>query len=270
MNDLGKVDALVSLRRVEPDWYLYWTEGGRQYSFNCKQDALSPFSTIHAIQLEGNSVNDELLRKLIVFKNLEYLILDNTNTTQDGITYLEYFPKLQTLWLNGTKIMDVSVLRKLSHLYELELNNTKVGDDCLKSLTCHNSLKFLSLNGTKISDDALKSIGEFKELSGLSLRQTNVSDGCLQFIKELPKLVSLDLAGTGISDEGLRNLKSIPKLITLDLSGTQVTVQGLRVFAEHTNLDRIVIEGIKTTDKEIEQLKEEVPSLKRVWITRNQ
>ena len=101
---------------------------------------------------------------------------------------------------------DLSALKEISNIVELDLKNTGITDAGLTHLSSLTSLERLHLEKTKITDAGLK------------------------YLQELTKLKYLNLYGTGVSDAGLASLKGMSQLESLYLWQTKVSLEGAQKF----------------------------------------
>jgi uncharacterized membrane protein len=87
--------------------------------------------------------------------------------------------KDQVVKLNLNKMpladADLSVLKELNHLEEVQANFTDLDSKQIQILASIKTLKYLALSGNKIDSDALKSLGEMDQLISLYLWQTGLS-----------------------------------------------------------------------------------------------
>lgn len=122
---------------------------------------------------------------------------------------------------------NLSFLAVLSHLVQLDLRGTDIGDAELAHLGTQTGLVFLNLNNTNVSDAGMTHIGRLTALKSLDLRGAAVGDSGLTQLKSLSELRELWLYGTKVSDAGLQHLEGLTKLTLLDLHGTDVTPEGV-------------------------------------------
>src|SRR5579864_6795255 len=125
----------------------------------------------------------------------------------------------------------VEQVRKLGGQAEVsiavDLSNTKINDDDLKSLVGSTSLRSLRLDDTRITDAGLANLQSLPKLHELHLRGTLITDAGLASLRNMPQLEVLDLCGTRITDAGLANLAHLKQLRSLDLTSVKITGTGL-------------------------------------------
>ncbi|HWE04426.1 MAG TPA: c-type cytochrome domain-containing protein [Tepidisphaeraceae bacterium] len=84
----------------------------------------------------------------------------------------------------------------------------------------------LNLANTKVTDDGLKSLDGMKNLHRLHLEKTTVSDAGLAHLKGLTALEYLNLYSTGVTDAGLDNLNGLKGLKSVYLWQSKVSDAG--------------------------------------------
>lgn len=117
-------------------------------------------TSIREIDLSDAPIEDEDLKKLREWPEIERLSLSNTRVTNRCLSSVHSLPKLSTLSLSNTEIDDdgMAEIAQLSRLEHLELTGTKITDDGLKQLREMKSLKVLSLSNTQISESAVQEL----------------------------------------------------------------------------------------------------------------
>jgi Leucine-rich repeat (LRR) protein len=114
-----------------------------------------------------------------------------SQVTDESMSLLKTFPKVQKLTLNGTKISDAGLqpLKELASLQKLYLVDTKITDAGLEALKGLASLRILSVVGTEITDAGLEHLKAMENLQELFVAGTKVTDEGVMKLKEaLPKL----------------------------------------------------------------------------------
>ena len=98
-------------------------------------------------------------------EEITFLNFSGGDISNDDLRLLSLLPNLNTLYLSGTQVSDISALSKLPNLKYLNLNQTQVSDiSALSELT---NLKDLSLDETQVSEVQLKKLK--KSLPHLSI-----------------------------------------------------------------------------------------------------
>ncbi len=91
-------------------------------------------------------------------------------------------------------------------------------------------ITWLDLNDSDLDDDGLKSISQLSNLTKLNINRTKITDAGLDAIMDLEQLMVLNLYGTAISDKGLEKLESLKSLESLYLWQTQTTKEGIEAL----------------------------------------
>lgn len=121
---------------------------------------------------------------------------------------------------------DLAHVAALTELTELNLSNSSITDEGLKSLSKLTHLRSLDLAGTKVTDAGMKHLTSLQELRALCLAFTRLTDAALPAIVQLSSLESLNLNVTDVSDDGAEVICSMQRLNDILLGDSQVTVQG--------------------------------------------
>ncbi|SHJ09458.1 Uncharacterized membrane protein [Pseudozobellia thermophila] len=98
------------------------------------------------MDLGGNAINDNLLRKVSEFGNLRKLVLDNTDITDEGIANLVNLKNLESLNLYNTQVSDhiVPALAEMPKLKKVYVWRTKITEDDIKGLGTDTKLELIS------------------------------------------------------------------------------------------------------------------------------
>lgn len=133
---------------------------------------------VRRIYLRNCDINDDSLKRLVGLTHLQYLSLEGSKISGDGLAILKSLPALKSLSLNDTKITDESLkhLVVLKNLTILLLNDTDISDEGTTTLALLPRLEWLYLNRTKVTDSSMKKLGDLSELRFLSLLGTSVTD----------------------------------------------------------------------------------------------
>jgi hypothetical protein len=117
--------------------------------------------------------------------------------------------------LFDSKISDESLIRLLAEMPELERLNLRrvlVGDRLAKELPRLSKLWYLSLDDSRITDDALPYIGQVTTLKKLSIGNTMTSDAGLMHLSSLKNLEDMMARECNLSVQGCDRLKqALPK-----------------------------------------------------------
>ena len=133
-----------------------------------------------------------------------------------NLTGLEFATNLTKLHLGLNTISDLSPLKDLTNLIELDLHRNQIISDVspLKNLT---NLRHLSLRGNRISD--LSPLKDLTNLTFLHIGYNNISD--LSPLQHLTTLTFLNLDDNRISD--VSELRYLPNLTELHLDDNNIS-----------------------------------------------
>lgn len=94
---------------------------------------LTSLQDLEFLNLQGESITDDLLVHLAGLQELDELRLNNTKVSDDGLAHLTGLRNLQSLWLGSTEVSDAG----------------------LEQIASIRSLRFLFLDGSRVSADGL-------------------------------------------------------------------------------------------------------------------
>ncbi len=123
--------------------------------------------------------------------------LSDQAITDASLKGLEHVPHVEWLYLQGTQITDEGLVRVglLSDLTRLHVEKTQITDAGLKHLHGLHRLEYLNLYGTRVTDEGLKTLAEMPSLRRVYLWQTHVTDdGLAQLQAALPDAVVMTAA----------------------------------------------------------------------------
>jgi serine/threonine protein kinase len=208
----GQAAAKKVLETVKSE--LEFTVPANENGDSSKSKRRKTFSlTTPTVDLTGFELSQADFRQLARHVLLKRLVLADTNTTNDDLSYLRSNSLLETLDLTGTHVSDKGLkpLASLPSLKEIVLAKTKVSDDGLKHLAPMR-LRRLDLSNTNVTDVGLAYLidpyGVARYLTRLNLSGTSVSDASVVHIQAMKQLKELHITETQISDEGIRRIQS--------------------------------------------------------------
>lgn len=147
--------------------------------------------------------------------------LHGKSITDDELSYLEAFPRLESLSLDDSLITDAGLIhiKGLANLKTLFLRNTQITDDGLSHLSGLSKLEYLDLRNTRVSDAGLARLRMLHRLRVLFLNDTLITDAGLMHLTAFPNLQELYLNGTQVTDAGLPHLEKLTRLETIQVTG---------------------------------------------------
>jgi hypothetical protein len=176
------------------------TDKGMELLLNCPN--------VRSMHLQKTGITDAALKKFPAFKNLEYLSLEKTRVTAEGLNAITGLP-IKHLAMEGCELSEdcFKAFGKMSALEELWLSEAKMQPDWLKHIAGLPKLNELNLRNAAFDDAAAKHLASLTSLEDLTLNSTNLGDeGFLQLLK-LPKLKQLYVDGTKVSKEVYQKAK---------------------------------------------------------------
>ena len=246
---------------------------------------LAKLPKLHSLVLINCSVGDQELERIIEKiprpEKLGTLHLQGTTLTDQGLTSIQRLKELQTLMIDESNIDGSGFLKlEAKYLSSLGLMNSQVNDANLKFIVecLGNRLHGLDLTNSRISDAGLRELVRTGRLMSLAIGGTSVKpDGVREFLDEryrlevqqirqlslagfpwtiedlknirLPdNLHKLDLTGWVIHDADLDQLPNLKNLEILNLSRTRVTDAGLPALMRFQRLRRLHLRGTKVTN----------------------
>lgn len=145
--------------------------------------------------------------------------------------------------LKALSIMITPVAQGQNYLSVSSINYPGFNDDQVGLLSkISRQVTWLQLNNTKITDKALVSISKMPNLTKLNLAYTTVTDAGMRQICSLPQLEYLNLTGTVVTDKGLMDLAKLPAIKHIYCWKTQVTNAGVTAVVK-TNPKIKVVTG---------------------------
>lgn len=164
--------------------------------------------------------NVEDLHKLIQLQTLE--IKENRSITD--LEPIDKLKHLRKLTVNDTKITNLTPLKGLLYLTELDLSRNPITD--LSSLQSLRSLEFIYLNNTPISNlEWLLGMPQVKILDISSTEIRSLKE--LSYVSNLQKLIAY---GTKIYN--IKPLEDLPDLILLKIYNSNVTSRRIQDFKD--------------------------------------
>jgi len=152
------------------------------------------------------AITDEEFAKLSLPASLRRLSLRNSRLSGNSFARMGEWKELQYLLLDETPITDADLrhLQTLPRLRFLSLAQTSVTSQGLIHLEGLKELKTLCLDGTAINDASLVHLAQLPKLEWLYLNATNVTDAGLIHLRELKSLRLLSVVNTQVTADGIR------------------------------------------------------------------
>jgi len=154
---------------------------------------------IEGFVLSGESVGDAQLMQITRVPNVKWLILYETKVTANGLRALVGLKKLDTVFIEDSRITDsvVMTLGELNMLHTLWSASTQQN-----RAASEGGVDQLNLAWTAITDRSIPSIAKLQNLGWLDIRDTKVTDDGVEGLFGLKKLRDLLLGGSKITRVG--------------------------------------------------------------------
>lgn len=146
------------------------------------------------------------------------------------------------------------LLKHLTQLRHLDLEESRIGADDVLSLTSHKTLHSLNLTHSSIGDEGLSHIKHLKRLNKLRLWNNQIETEGAIHLKELKTLKELNLGGNNIGDVGTTYLKGLTGLESLTLSHNGLSASGVSSLARLKNLRFLDLRHNQITDAGVRHL----------------
>lgn len=209
-----------------------------------------------------NAAND--LQQLT---NLDAIILDLTQISDDAIADISRIKSLRTVKLRITSITDKGItgLSGLSNLNTLELDGSRnirgSGISALAALP----VVHLSLRATSTTDEVAPAIGALKNLEKLDVGMTGIGNKTLSSAARLPQIRILHADDTRITDAGILFLATASQLEEIGLStNPQLSAPAIRAICRLPSLRKLDLLGSSISQEEMSKIQMEFPTV-RIW-----
>ena len=149
--------------------------------------------------------------------------------TEEFVRLLPYFPRLQSLDLSHTELVDADfeVIGRMRELSLLILYGSPVEGRNLDHLSGCRSLTALQLLQVHCDQNLLDAVGRLPQLERLNLTGTRLTDLDLSPLARMPNLKVLILDSTELSDTQMLELSGLKQLEELSLSGNNVSEEAV-------------------------------------------
>jgi len=195
----------------------------------------------------GPKIGDAGLAELQGLTNLEQIAIWGplSQVTDEGMSLLRKFPRLQVIDLNYSQVTDKGVenligltnLQTFSFMSAVPRGLKGITDTTLAHLATFPKMERISVFNAEITDKGLAHLAGLTNLTYLNFGANPWIEGAgLEALRGLTKLRSLWLYSTSISDSGLAHLSGLTNLEVLALSGTLVTDDGMAHLTHLTKM----------------------------------
>jgi Leucine-rich repeat (LRR) protein len=235
---------------------------------------------VTAVDLRASWITDADLNRLAQFPALERIDLSLTRITDRGLRALR--PLQNVIDLNlyfAEQITDdgLSSIRGWKKLQRLNLRGTKITDSTLEFLSGLTSLTSLDIGYAQITDAGLDHLTSLTNLRELTIGGNKLAGPGLQFLRQLPQLTYLDLGGSQRTDSGLWSITltepgleavaTVTSLKELRLAGTTIGATGLALLKPLANLERLDLQNCKRVGDDALPVLSAMPRLRDIDLT---
>ncbi|MCA8996513.1 MAG: hypothetical protein KDA80_06005 [Planctomycetaceae bacterium] len=232
---------------------------------NAGLEHLKGLDSLVDLKLRTPSVDNRGLAHLAGLTNLRYLSLEDCGVDDDGMKHLEGLDKLVAFNAMRSYVGDDGMKYLADNqLRDLRLRDTIVlgpGLDALEG--SRDSLTYLDLSETRISNDGLKSVVPFKNLKTLSVWNGAFDDEGMALLADLNQLEDLDVQGTrDVTSASAESILKLPTLRVLNVAETSFDDDGLMKLVDHEALKEIKVSRSGITDDGIAKFQEARPNVK--------
>ena len=149
---------------------------------------------------------------------------------------------------------DLTKLKVLSSLIELDLTKTGVAAAGLKTVSEFANLTTLYLDETTIDDDGIAHLKDMKQVESLSISKTKVTGAGFKHFAGLTNLRVLNLSELDFNDDDLVHLKGLTGLETVAMQSAKVTGAGFVNFTKMKDLITLNLNDSTVTDAMLDHL----------------
>ncbi|HWB95997.1 MAG TPA: hypothetical protein VG672_04830, partial [Bryobacteraceae bacterium] len=221
---------------------------------------------LHTVNLSTSLIPPADLKRLGALPRLKDLYLSGrtwhnvpVKVTADSLKLLEGLTSLERFILTLPVQVEIPIedpaianIASLTHLQQLRLAQTRIKGRTLAAFT---EMRSLDLTNTRLDDQGMRSLQGMTHLQKLYAHDALITDEGLQYIRNLHELTELDLYNTRITDAGLVYLKGLTNLRKLNLLGASVTDAGLDQLTGLTKLTELNLYRTQITNSGLEKLK---------------
>ena len=203
---------------------------------------------VKQVRLADLELNDVILDQLAMFREVEYLSLENVTFAEESSQFPR-LPKLRLICVSRVadceRILAASVGSET--LTELTLAHAEANEQMVDHLASLPNLSKLALVDVPFHAGQLRRL-PLRQLEQLCLRKTSVTNLDLVPLADCTSLRFLDLTGNrGVGDAGLWSIRVLPQLEILLLSGTSVTNDGVLRIRDLPQLRRLSLSQTAVT-----------------------
>ena len=235
------------------------------------------------LDLTGTWVTDADMAKVAQLRHLRKLDLSQTRITDSGLEHLKSLENVTDLTCYYAEFLTedgISHLRNWKRLERLNLRGTKVTSKVFDRLAKLTSLRSLDIAFTQIEDEGFEQLSALTKMESLAIGGNRLSGAALPLLKLLPALVNLDVGGIQrvdsglwglpLTSENLARIAELKQLRSLSLAGATLSDRGvdrpghpeaerselrdLSKLADLVNLERLDLSRLPVTAEDLRPL----------------
>lgn len=162
--------------------------------------------------------------------HIRALVFDDTELDDDGVKHLGRFTNVEWLDLTRTEVTDEAITQaaKMKNLRMLDLSRTMIKGSNLELLVPLKNLRTIKLAGNNIAPGKLKVFAKSPQMVWMDLRRTLITDGDIKALSVLPRVRVLDLDyNRTLTNACVPSLATFKELECISLEDTSITGRGL-------------------------------------------
>lgn len=191
------------------------------------------------------------------------LMFDDTELDDNGVKHLGRFKNVEWLSLTRTEVTDEAINQaaKMKNLRTLDLGRTMVRGTNLDLLVPLKNLRAIKMPGNNIASGKLKLLAKCPQIVWLDLRRALVTDSDIKALSVLPRVSILDLDyNRALTNACLPSLAAFKELHSLSLEETSVTGRALALL-KGTKVRRVSILKGQSSPEDLAYVRKMAPSL---------
>ena len=170
---------------------------------------------IKYLSLGYSGITDESLALVAEHKNLESLILWETNISHEGIQHLAGLKRLKQISFSDHSLND-AILRTLRKQNQLHLISQAIIANSIQRPSSDDEVTALRFWCASFTDEGLKEFLCFKNLNVIDLGRMEITDAGLGYLSQFQNLKKIRIRETRVTDEGVESLRKALKNCTID------------------------------------------------------
>ena len=208
-------------------------------------------------------IDDELWARLNRLPPIAEMELEGQRVGDDAIRRIAHFDRLVKLEIEKSAITDegLALLSGLKSLRDLELTHISIGGDGLKHLAKINGLTQLFFVQVTFPAEGLAELASLKKLThlGIGVARTDA----VAVMKSISQITSLQGLGVGpiernsalsLSDEAMAHLVPLQNLKSLGLGQVEFSKEGMKSIVQLQSLTRLNVRAHSLSAEEVAML----------------